>query len=229
MVFRSFKLPPSCPWARVWPVRPSRLNWFDVRGLISRGRPWWLRRWRIHLQYRGPRFSPWVRKTPWRRMWQSTPGFLPGDSHGQRSLAGGSQWGHRVGQDWAPPGRGHSLLLGGFHSSLSRTCSPPTLVPGCRRWVQWYLMAPSLVHHVSVVLMSALEISRGASSCLAVWHESPSLWNGSLVAILRKGLQFPSCGWTQMRVKMRGCWAGWASGYDTDEKNLLYAQVPFEV
>uniref|UniRef100_A0AC11E4J5 Uncharacterized protein n=1 Tax=Ovis aries TaxID=9940 RepID=A0AC11E4J5_SHEEP len=26
----------------------------------------------------------WVRKIPWRRKWQSTPGFLPGESHGQR-------------------------------------------------------------------------------------------------------------------------------------------------
>ena len=24
---------------------------------------------------------------PWRRKWQPTPGFLPGESHGQRSLA----------------------------------------------------------------------------------------------------------------------------------------------
>ena len=32
-------------------------------------------------------FSSWVRKTPWRRAWQPTPVFLPGDSHGQRSLA----------------------------------------------------------------------------------------------------------------------------------------------
>ena len=33
-------------------------------------------------------FDPWVRKIPWRRKWQSTPVFLPGESHGQRSLAG---------------------------------------------------------------------------------------------------------------------------------------------
>ena len=31
--------------------------------------------------------DPWVRKTPWRRAWQSAPVFLPGESHGQRSLA----------------------------------------------------------------------------------------------------------------------------------------------
>ena len=32
-------------------------------------------------------FSPWVGKIPWRRAWQPTPVFLPGESHGQRSLA----------------------------------------------------------------------------------------------------------------------------------------------
>ena len=31
---------------------------------------------------------PGIRKIPWRRAWQPTPVFLPGDSHGQRSLEG---------------------------------------------------------------------------------------------------------------------------------------------
>jgi len=31
--------------------------------------------------------DPWVGKIPWRRAWQPTPVFLPGESHGQRSLA----------------------------------------------------------------------------------------------------------------------------------------------
>ena len=43
---------------------------------------------RICLQCRRPGFDPWVGKTPWRRKWQPTPGFLPGESHGQRSLEG---------------------------------------------------------------------------------------------------------------------------------------------
>ena len=34
------------------------------------------------------RFNPWVGKIPWRRAWQPTPVFLPGESHGQRSLVG---------------------------------------------------------------------------------------------------------------------------------------------
>ena len=35
----------------------------------------------------------WVRKIPWRRVWPSTPVFLPGESHGQRSPVGYSPWG----------------------------------------------------------------------------------------------------------------------------------------
>ena len=48
---------------------------------------------RICLQCRRPRFDPWVGKIPWRRAWQPTPVFLPGESHGQRSLAGYSPLG----------------------------------------------------------------------------------------------------------------------------------------
>ena len=33
-------------------------------------------------------FDPSVGKIPWRRAWQSTPVFLSGESHGQRSLVG---------------------------------------------------------------------------------------------------------------------------------------------
>ena len=33
-------------------------------------------------------FDPWVGKIPWRSAWQPTPIFLPGESQGQRSLAG---------------------------------------------------------------------------------------------------------------------------------------------
>ena len=33
------------------------------------------------------RFNSWVGKIPWRKARQPTPGFLPGESHGQRGLA----------------------------------------------------------------------------------------------------------------------------------------------
>ena len=44
-------------------------------------------------QYRQTEFDPWVRKIPWRREWLPTLGFLPGESHEQRSLVGYSPWG----------------------------------------------------------------------------------------------------------------------------------------
>ena len=37
-------------------------------------------------------FSPCVRKISWRREWLPTPVCLPGEFHGQRSLAGYSPW-----------------------------------------------------------------------------------------------------------------------------------------
>ena len=41
------------------------------------------------------RFDPWVRKMPWRRPWQPTPVFLPGESLGQRTLVGYGPQGHK--------------------------------------------------------------------------------------------------------------------------------------
>ena len=39
-------------------------------------------------RHKRPGFNPWVGKMPWRRAWQSILAFLPGESHGQGSLAG---------------------------------------------------------------------------------------------------------------------------------------------
>ena len=61
--------------------------------------PWWLRGSSVCLQGRRLGFDPWVGKIPWRRKWQPTPVFLPGESHGWRSLVGYSPWGCRVGHD----------------------------------------------------------------------------------------------------------------------------------
>ena len=47
-------------------------------------------------RHRRCRFDPWVGKIPWRRAWQPSPVFLPGESHGQRWLATV----HRVAKIW---------------------------------------------------------------------------------------------------------------------------------
>ena len=46
-------------------------------------------------RHRRCRFSPWFGKKPWEREWLLTPEFLPGEFHGQRSMAGYSPWGHK--------------------------------------------------------------------------------------------------------------------------------------
>ena len=57
------------------------------------------------VKYLPAMWETWVRspigKIPWRRGQIPTAVFWPGESHGQRSLAGYSSWGRRVGHDWA--------------------------------------------------------------------------------------------------------------------------------
>ena len=55
-------------------------------------------------------FDPWVRKTPWRRAWQPTPVFLPGESYGQKSLAGFSPQSHRESDTTEVTQHAHSIL-----------------------------------------------------------------------------------------------------------------------
>ena len=58
--------------------------------------PWWLSGKEFTCQCWNHGIDLWLCKVPGRRKWQPTPVFLPGKSHGQRSLAGCSPWGHKV-------------------------------------------------------------------------------------------------------------------------------------
>ena len=53
---------------------------------------WWLWDKESACQCKRHRFDPWVGKMPWRRKRQTIPVFLPGKSHGQRSLESYSPW-----------------------------------------------------------------------------------------------------------------------------------------
>ena len=66
----------------------------------SLGLSWWLSA--KEFTNRSCGFHPSIGNIPWRRKWQPTPVFLPGKSHGQRSLEDYSPWGQkRVGHDLA--------------------------------------------------------------------------------------------------------------------------------
>ena len=83
-------------WSCYLWTSPNRKRFLIVLTLcICRGFPRWLSRWRNCLQCRRHKFDPQVGKIRQRRKWQPTPVFLPGEFHGQRSLAGYSPWGHK--------------------------------------------------------------------------------------------------------------------------------------
>ena len=67
-------------------------------------------------------FHPWVGKIPWRRKWQPSPVFLPGESHGQRSLVDYRPW------DRKEPDMTEQLHFLSFYSSFCRGKWQPTPV-----------------------------------------------------------------------------------------------------
>ena len=73
--------------SRTWLSNWTELNWAVTSGGASAKESF--------CQCRRPGLDPWVGKIPWRRNWQPTPAFLPGKSHGLRSLAGYSPWGRQ--------------------------------------------------------------------------------------------------------------------------------------
>ena len=74
-------------------------------------------------------FDPWVGKIPWRRKWQAASVFLPGKSHGRRSLAGSSPWGRkRAEHDLATKWAREDFFSCSFSSSHAHFCMMDLLV-----------------------------------------------------------------------------------------------------
>ena len=71
--------------------------------------------------------SACIGKAPWRRAWQPIPVFLPGESHGQRSLVGYSPWGHKE-LDTTEQFSMRALLIGESESEVAQLwltlCNP---------------------------------------------------------------------------------------------------------
>ena len=82
-------------------------------------------------------FDPWAWKILWRRAWPPTPVFLPGESHGQRSLVGYSSTGSkRVGHNWSNLANPHwfiYIFFFFFTLLCFKNCSGSSLVAQWRR------------------------------------------------------------------------------------------------
>ena len=94
---RGLATPPIAGWESGWCYYSQVWKERGFPGGISDKEPAYL----LRKRFKRFRFNPWIGKIPWRRAWQLTLVFLPGESHGQRNLGGlqstGSQ---RVGHNW---------------------------------------------------------------------------------------------------------------------------------
>ena len=75
----------------------------------------------------------------WRRKWQPTPVFLPGESQGRKSLVGFHLWGRRVGHDWsnlaAAAAHASKIMLKILQARLQQymNCELPDVQAGFRK------------------------------------------------------------------------------------------------
>ena len=115
LVFNFFSCQCLCsPPSQHWQSLPLVLNWASLLldHCYVKLRASLVVKWTTSTVVKNPPvlqiISPWAKKIPCRRKWPPTPVFLPGKSHGQRSLVGYSPWGsQRVKHDWAT-GQAHT-------------------------------------------------------------------------------------------------------------------------
>ena len=78
----------SMGWQRVGHDRVTELNWAFQAVPVVKNLP------ANSGGLKRCNFDPWVGKIPWKRAWQPTAVFLPGESHGQKTV-------HGVTKSWA--------------------------------------------------------------------------------------------------------------------------------
>ena len=120
LVLLMLHLSPPLGWSVVsWPSPSDPQIWPLSKGLENfGGAP--SKRTACHCRrYKRCGFDPWVGKIPWRRAWQPTPDFLPGESHWTEETGKLHSIGsHRVGPDWKNLVGTHKRLLSGSGDGL---------------------------------------------------------------------------------------------------------------
>ena len=94
----------------------------------------------------------------WRRAWQPTPVFLPGKSHGQRTLAGNSLWGRK------------ELAMTERLSTLSRKHFCGTRPEFCLSYLQWGSCMNRLSAFTFTFHFPALEKEMATHSSVLAWR-----------------------------------------------------------
>ena len=114
-----------------------------------------------------PGFDPWVGKIPWRKAWQSTPVFLPGESpQTEKPGKGSSPWGRRVGHNRTAEHK--HMQTGAYKRSWKQNC-------GCAFLCQLEL----------IFLKITLKTTSKSLSCFGLKKQEP------------KGLRSKTGGWNE--------------------------------
>ena len=133
-------------------------------------------------------FIPGSGRFPWRRKWQPTPVFLPGKSHGQRSLVGYRPWGRkRVRQDGRNLAHMQACWILAPWPGIEPDLPPlegkvlTTGLPGMSPGVGWFKVHVSKMLHVTIILLSVTS---------KVSSEAPRIYKQLLFKQLAKDLSF---------------------------------------
>ena len=131
-------------------------------------------------------WETWVGKSPWRRAWQPTPVFLPGESHGQRSLEGYSHWVCKESDmmEWLSQQKHPvAIKLCGWHAFLSPVAPSASLISlwsavltqgwsslqGCSLLPSWSLpMRP-----ITLFPLMSYQLISVSSSSRDIWSQFP--------------------------------------------------------
>ena len=159
-----------------------------------------------------PGFDPWVGKIPWRRKQQPTLVFLPGKSHGWRSLAGYSPWGCKEADMTAwlthAPNAEHLGLLAAYLLSF---CPVMLWFIWGQRGLQWVASKEGQHPSVPQVTLLSLELQflphplQPATPLMCLCH-AQSIWEAQKHAHPLTGR--PPQGWT-WELAGGSCWQ-WA-------------------
>ena len=115
-------------------------------------------------------------KIPWIRKWKPTPGFLPGKSHGPRSLACYSPWGHKNFK--AVPIYLFLVVLGlcCFAQAFSRCSEWGYFSLWCMGFSLWWLLllrstgSVAVAHRFSCSMACRIFPNQGSNPCTLHWQ-----------------------------------------------------------
>ena len=173
------------------------LKYYIFLFIVLQRLPQWFSRQRICKRHRERESDPWVGKIPRRREWQSTPVFLPWESHGQRSLGDYSPKGHKESDmiEWLSTPMSthtHTMLQSGYRKDQTRG---EFYIKACSLLLPLLLMDDSLF-----LLSSVMEHCRPWSRPLCVYITFPLVGFHCRVLTSQRGNKW------QVQVKVASWW-----------------------